>query len=108
MLLKKYNPKYILANRAYNTESIRKCINKEAKVKDQIYLKTRAKRHHRLKSKNKFKKEIYSRKNNVKSIFGAIKRIFNQTNRSGSLQLSNKETKFKNTIYNIYRLTQIQ
>ena len=42
--IKKYNPKYILAERAYDTEPIRKCINEEAKVEDQIPLKTRAKK----------------------------------------------------------------
>ena len=107
--IKKYNPKYILADRAYDTELIRKCINEEAKAEDQIPLKSRAKNgHYRLKSKNTFQKEIYSRRNNVESIFSVIKRIFNGTNRSRSLQLSNKETKLKNTIYNIYRTTQIQ
>ena len=107
--IKKYNSKYILADRSYDTEPIRKCINEEAKAEDQIPLKTRAKNgHYRLKSKNTFKQEIYSRRNNVESIFSVIKRIFNGTNRSRSLQLSNKETKLKNTIYNIYRSTQIQ
>lgn len=107
--IKKYKPKYILADRAYDTEPIRKCINEEAKAYDQIPLKTRAKKgHYRLKSKNKFKKEIYSKRNNVESIFSVIKRIFNGTNRSRTLQLSNKETKLKNIIYNIYRSTQIQ
>ena len=96
-------------DRAYDTELIRKCINEEAKAEDQIPLKSRAKNgHYRLKSKNTFQKEIYSRRNNVESIFSVIKRIFNGTNRSRSLQLSNKETKLKNTIYNIYRTTQIQ
>lgn len=41
--IKKYNPKYILADRVYDTEPIRKCINEEAKAEDQIPLKTRAK-----------------------------------------------------------------
>lgn len=55
--IKKYNPKYVLADRAYDTEPIRKCINEEAKAEDQIPLKTRAKTgHYRLKSKNKFNK----------------------------------------------------
>ena len=107
--IKKYKPKYILADRAYDTEPIRKCINEEAKAEDQIPLKTRAKTgHYRLKSKKQFNQEIYSRRNNIESIFSVIKRIFNGTNRSRSLQLSNKETKLKNTIYNIYRSTQIQ
>ena len=107
--INKYKPKYILADRAYDTEPIRKCINEEAKAEDQIPLKTRAKTgHYRLKSKKQFNREIYSRRNNVESIFSVIKRIFNGTNRSRSLQLSNKETKLKNTIYNIYQSTQIQ
>ena len=59
--IKKYNPKYILADRVYDTEPIRKCINEEVKAEDQIPLKTRAKTgHYRLKSKNKFNQEIYS------------------------------------------------
>ena len=107
--IKKYKPKYILADRAYDTEPIRKCINEEAKAEDQIPLKSRAKTgYYRLKSKKQFNQEIYSRRNNVESIFSVIKRIFNGTNRSRSLKLSNKETKLKNTIYNIYRSTQIQ
>ena len=60
-----------------------------------MLLKTKAKNgHYRLKSKNTFNKKIYSRTNNVESIFD-IKRIFNETNRSRSLQLSNKKTKIK-------------
>jgi len=106
--IKHYKPKYILADRAYDTEPIRKCINEEAKAQDQIPLKTRAKKgKYRLKSKNQFKKEIYSKRNNVESVFSVIKRIFNGTNRSRTLKLSNKETKLKNTSYNIYRSTQI-
>lgn len=107
--IKQYKPKHIIADRAYDTEPIRKCINEEAQAQDQIPLKTRAKKgHYRLKSKNTFKKEIYSRRNNVESVFSVIKRIFNGTNRSRSQKLSNKETKLKNTIYNIYRTTQLQ
>lgn len=104
----KYPPKYIFLRgyyhescRAYDTENIRKCINEEAKAEDPIPLKTRATDITDLKVKKQFKQEIYSRKNNVKLIFYVIKRIFDGTNRSRSLQLSNKETKLKNTIYNI-------
>lgn len=71
--------------------------------------KTRVKnRNYRLKSKNKFKLKIYAKRNNVESVFSVIKRKFNGTNRSRNLQLPNKETKLKNTIYNIYKSTQIQ
>lgn len=41
--LKPYKPHYILADRAYDTETIRKCINEEVGAFDQIPLKTRAK-----------------------------------------------------------------
>lgn len=71
-------------------------------ISDQILLKPGQKQFHWLKSKNKFNKEIYSRRNNFKSIFNIIKRRFNGTIRSRSLQLSNNETKFKIIIYNIY------
>ena len=73
--IKKYNPKYILADRAYDTEPIRKCINEEAKAQDQIPLKTRAKTGHYRLSKKQFNQEIYSRRNNIESIFSVIKRI---------------------------------
>ena len=107
--IKKYHPKYIIADKAYDTEPIRKCINEEAKAEDQIPLKTRAKKgHYRLKSKKKFKQEIYVIRNNVESVFSVIKRKFDGTNRSRSLQQSNKETKLKNILYNIYRSIQIQ
>ena len=81
--IKRYNPKYILADRAYDTEPIRKCINEEAKAEDQIPLKTRAKNgYYRLKSKNKFNQEIYSRRNNVESIFSVINTIIKQRNKT--------------------------
>lgn len=77
-------------------------------VEDQIPLKSRAKKgYYGLKSKNTFKKEIYSRRNKVESLFSVIKRKFNGINGSRSQHLSNKETKIKNILYNIYRSTQI-
>ena len=43
--IKKFKPKnYILADKAYDTETIRKCINEESKALDQIPLKKRAKK----------------------------------------------------------------
>ena len=64
--IKKFKPKYILADRAYDTEPIRKCINEEAKAFDQIPLKKRAKTgHYRLNSQTVYRKKIYLRRNNV-------------------------------------------
>ncbi|WP_434784032.1 transposase [Methanobacterium formicicum] len=98
----------MVADKAYDTEPIRKCINEELKAFDQIPLKNRAKRgQYRLKSPALFRHKIYINRNNIESIFSAIKRKFNGTNHSRSTKLSNKETKLKNTIYNIYRSTQI-
>ena len=106
--IKKYKPDYIVADKAYDTEPIRKCINEELKAFDQIPLKKRAKKgQYRLKSPTIFRHKIYKKRNNIESIFSTIKRKFNGTNHSRSTQLSNKETKLKNTIYNIYRTTQI-
>ena len=107
--IKKYKPRYIIADKAYDTEPIRKCINEEAKAFDQIPLKKRAKKgHYRLNSSTIFRQKIYAKRNNVESVFSVIKRIFDGTNRSRSQKASNKETKLKNTIYNIYRSIQIK
>lgn len=106
--IKKYQPHYIVADKAYDTETIRKLINEEIKAFDQIPLKTRAKKgHYRLNSPTIFRHKIYRKRNNVESVFSVIKRKFSGTNHSRSTYLSNKETKLKNTIYNIYRSTQI-
>nr|WP_286244354.1 hypothetical protein [Methanobacterium ferruginis] len=83
-------------------------MNEELKAFDQIPLKNRAKKgQYRLKSPTIFRNKIYTKRNNIESIFSTIKRKFNGTNHSRSTKLSNKETKLKNTIYNIYRTTQI-
>ncbi len=106
--IKKYKPHYIVADKAYDTEPIRKIINEETKAFDQIPLKTRAKKgHYRLNSPTIFRKKIYNKRSNVEGVFSVIKRKFSGINQSRSTKLSNKETKLKNTIYNIYRSTQI-
>lgn len=104
----KYKPYYVVADRAYDTEPIRKCINEEVKAFDQIPLKKRAKKgKYRLISPLIFRQMIYKKRNNVESVFSVIKRLFSGINQSRSIKLSNKETKLKNTIYNIHRSIQI-
>ena len=71
--MKKYNQKYILADRTYNTKPIRKYINKETKAECQIHLTRLKNGHYQQKSKNIFSQEIYSGRNNVESIFSLIK-----------------------------------
>ena len=77
---RKYNPHYILADRAYDTEPIRKCINEYVGAFDQIPIKTRAKKgHYRLNSLAIFRPKIYRLRSNVEGVFSVIKRLFNGT-----------------------------
>ena len=72
-------------DKAYDTEPIKNCINEEIKALDQIPLKANFKHGwYRRLSQKIFKKEIYSKKNNVKSIFSVIKRKFGGINKSKS------------------------
>ncbi|WP_198923200.1 transposase [Methanosphaera sp. WGK6] len=106
--IKQYKPYYIVADKAYDTEPIRKLINEELNSFDIIPIKPKAKTGlYRLKSTTLFRYLIYLRRNNVESIFSVIKRKFNGNNGSISTQLQNKETKFKGMVYNIYRSIQL-
>ncbi|WP_458404308.1 transposase [Methanobrevibacter sp.] len=69
--LKKYNPQFIIADKAYDSNAIRTCINEEIKASDQILVRSNFKhgRYRRLSIKT-FKKEIYSRRNNVERYLG--------------------------------------
>ena len=102
--IKKYKPEYILADKAYDTEPIRRCINKEIKAKDQIPLKSNFTHGvYRRKSQKTFQKEIYNRRGNVENVFSVIKRKFSGINKSKTTRLRNKETRLKTLVYNIYR-----
>ena len=106
--IKKYKPHYVLADKAYDSEPIRKCINEEAKAFDQIPLKKHAKKgHYRLNSISIFRNKVYSRRMNVESVIFVIKRRFNGINYSRNTTLQNKETKLKDVLYNIYRTIQL-
>ena len=43
-VMKKYKPKYILVDKAYDSEKLRKCINEELGVEDQISTRGKVKR----------------------------------------------------------------
>ena len=102
--MKKYKPSYILADKAYDTESIRRCINKELGSTEQIPLKSNFTHGvYRRKSQKTFQKEIYNQRGLVENVFSVIKRIFDGTNKSKSTRLRNKETRLKTLFYNIYR-----
>ena len=106
--LKKYNVDYIIADKAYDTNKIRTCINEEIKASDQIPLKSNF-RHgwYRRLSMQTFKKEIYSKRNNVESVFSVIKRKYSGVNKSKSTRLQNKETRLKTLVYNIAQAIKI-
>jgi transposase len=106
--LKKYNPQFIIADKAYDSNAIRTCINEEIKASDQIPLRSNF-RHgwYRRLSMKTFKKEIYSRRNNVESVFSVIKRKYSGINKSKSTRLQNKETRLKTLVYNIDQSTKI-
>ena len=106
--LKKYNPQFIIADKAHDTNTIRTCINEEIKASDKIPIKSNF-RHgwYRRLSIKTFKKEIYSRRNNVESIFSVIKRKYSGINKSKSTRLQNKETRLKTLVYNIDLSTKI-
>ena len=104
--LKKYKPHYILADKAYDTEPIRQTINEYVGAFDQIPLKTRAKTgHYRINSPTIFRPLIYAERNLVETVNSVMKRKFGGELSSKSTELQNKETKFKDLIYNIYRTT---
>ena len=106
--IKKYKPHYVLADKAYDSEPIRKCINEETGAFDQIPLKKHAKKgHYRLNSISIFRNKVYSRRMNVERVIFVIKRRFNGTNYSRNTTLQNKETKLKDVLYNIYRTIQL-
>lgn len=100
--VKQYKPKYVLADKAYDTEPIRKCIKKELGAIEQIPLKKNFQHGwHRRLSKNTFDKKIYNKRSQVEGVYSALKRKLSGTLRSRTTRLKNKETKLKMLIYNI-------
>ena len=61
--IKKYNPQFIIANKAYGSNPIRTYIHEEIKASNQIPAKSNYRhREYRILSIKTFQKEIYSRK----------------------------------------------
>lgn len=100
----KYEPKYIIADRAYDSEEIKKTIVEETTALPQIPVKTRQKKgKYRSKCRVVFNKKEYNQRNMVESVNSIIKKIFSGINNSRTTELQIKETKLKNVLYNIYR-----
>lgn len=106
--IKKYKPKYILADKAYDSEKIKKVIVEETTALPQIPVKTRQKTGlYRSKCRTIFNSNIYKYRNQVEGVNSVQKRKFSGINNSRSTKLQIKETKLKNIFYNIYRSIQI-
>ena len=107
-VIKKYNPKYVLADKAYDSEKIRKQVNEKTTALAMIPLKKNPKTgKHRLNSQAIFRETVYSFRNQVECVFSILKRKFSGINTSRSTRLGKKETILKNLFYNIYRTIQI-
>jgi hypothetical protein len=103
---KKYKPIGFSLDRAYDSEEIHKVIHEELCASSLIPLKKRAQKgKYRLGSRTIFTKPKYHRRSIAETIISVIKRIFGDKNQSRSDKLRNKETKLKNTCYNIYHYT---
>ena len=106
--INKYKPKYILADKAYDSENIRKQVNEKTTALTQIPVTKNPKTgKHRLNNEAIFRPTIYRFRNQVECVFSILKRKFSGTNTSRSTKLGKKETILKNLCYNIYRTIQL-
>ena len=106
--IKKYKPKFILADKAYDSEKVRAIIHEELNAQEHIPIKGKCKKgFYRKRSRKTFQKEIYNQRSHVESVFSVIKRKFSGVNKSKSVRLRNKETRLKTLVYNIYRTIQL-
>lgn len=106
--IKKYKPEYVLTDKAYDAEYIRKEVNEQTTALAMIPLKKNPKTgKNRLNSEAIFRETVYSFRNQVECVFSILKRKFSGINTSRSTRLGKKETIIKNLFYNIYRTIQI-
>lgn len=106
--IEKYKPRYILADKAYDTEDIKQTIIEETTAIPQIPTKKNQKTGtYRTKCRAIFWKNIYNFRNQVECVNSIEKRLFSGINTSRSVNLQIKETKLKNTYYNIDRSIKI-
>ena len=103
---KKYKPIGFSLEKAYDSEEIHKVIHEELNASTMIPLKKRAKKgKYRIGTRSIFTKPKYHRRSLVETVISVIKRVFGDKNQSRNDQLRNKETKLKNSCYDIYRYT---
>lgn len=97
--IKEYKPKYILADKAYDTEKIKKTIIEETTAIPQTKHQKTGK--YRTKYRAIFWQKIYNYRNQVECVNSVEKRLFSGINTSRNRKLQIKEIKLKNTFYNI-------
>lgn len=98
--IKEYKPKYILADKAYDTEKIKKTIIEETTAIQQTKKHQKTGKY-RTKYRAIFWQKIYNYRNQVECVNSVEKRLFGGVNTSRSRKLQIKEIKLKNTFYNI-------
>lgn len=100
----KYKPCGFSLDKAFDSEEIHKVIHGELDSSSMIPPKKRVKNgKYRLSMQFLFSKPKYHRRSLVETVISVLKRIFGDKNQSRSDRLRNKETKLRNTCYNVYR-----
>lgn len=103
-MIKKYKPEFVVADKWYDAEKIRKFIMEDMNSLAIIPVKKNPQTgKYRLSNYSIFRPKIYGMRNLVETVNSVQKRIFSGKNTSRSTTLRNKETKIKNMLYNIYR-----
>jgi len=103
-MIQKYKPEFIVADKGYDAEKIRKFIMEDMNSLAIIPVKKNPQTgKYRLSNYSIFRPKIYGMRNLVETVNSVQKRIFSGKNTSRSTTLRNKETKIKNMLYNIYR-----
>lgn len=103
-MIKKYKPEFVVADKWYDAEKIKKFIMEDMNSLAIIPVKKNPQTgKYRLSNYSIFRPKIYGMRNLVETVNSVQKRIFSGKNTSRSTTLRNKETKIKNMLYNIYR-----
>lgn len=83
--ISKYNPRYVLADKAYDSEEIRETVNENTTGLAMIPVKANPQTgKHRLNSQAIFRQNVYRFRNQVECVFSILKRKFSGINTSRS------------------------
>ncbi|MBM4242055.1 MAG: transposase [Euryarchaeota archaeon] len=101
---RKYKPSGFSLDKAFDKEEIHRVIHEELEATSMIPPKKRVKNgKYRLSMQSLFSNPKYHLRSLVETVISVLKRVFDDKNQSRSDRLRNKETKLRNSCYNIYR-----